>query len=140
MRKCFARWGAEMVRKSGRYLFALALGLGLFVIWPSRICFSTGEYPTDKALTISILRNLQDRYPEYFPMRSEKRLEDLVVDFPDCCTVVSAPYLVRLLTPIRVEYRFELKYSLFGRGLQDAILKGEADACGGLRVTERIFL
>ena len=120
--------------------FALVLACWIFVIWPSRICLSRWEYPSDRTLTISILKNLQDRYPEYFPMKSEKTLEDLVVDFPMCCSVVSAPYLVRLLTRTRVEYRFDLNYSAYGRNFPNVTLKGEAKDCGILGISERIFL
>lgn len=110
-----------------------------FVIWPSRLCPQTRSYPSDRELTLDILKNLEKQYPDYFVMKSKKTVEDLLTSFPDCCSIKPAPYLVRLLTDTRVEYHFNFYYSKYDRDLPNAELLGEATACGRLGISRRML-
>jgi hypothetical protein len=110
-----------------------------FAIWPGRFCQRTMSYPSDEELTDVILKNLQKDYPEYFVMSSSMTKERLLAEFPGCCPITPAPYLVRLLTSTRVKYDFEFRYSKFGRELPNVTLMGEATACGTLGFSQRMF-
>lgn len=97
------------------------------------------SYPSDHELIRDILTNLEERYPNYFVMKPKMSGEDLLVNFPDCCSIKSAPYVVRLLTDTRVEYWSDFRYSKLAPGLPNATLMGEATACGTLGLSQRML-